>query len=348
MKIAQVAPLWTKVPPDTYGGAELMVHWLTEELVKRGHDVTLFASGDSNTSARLVPCCETHVIDMMSKSLAYNYGGYAAANLTECLRRSEEYDVIHCHLGAATLPYSTLSKTPVVHTVHEGLDSPDEHWLLHKYPEVPIAAISHSQVSTVPAADRKSMTVIYHSCDLETYRPGDSVSNHLAFIGRMGPQKNPADAIRTAKALGMPIRLAGTPQGKSEKQYFDETIKPLIDDESVIYLGSVSQEEKIKLLSQAAAVLFPIQWDEHFGLVMIESMACGTPVVAIRRGSVPEVIDTGITGYYCDQPDDLPGLVKQALLLDRKKVREHAELRFSTSRMADDYLDFYSRVVASR
>jgi len=324
-----------------------MVHWLTEDLVKKGHDVTLFASGDSVTSARLASCCETNVIDMMSQSRAYGYAGYAAANLADCLRRSAEFDIIHCHLGAATIPYSVLSRTPVIHTVHEGLDSPDEHWLLQRYPEVPIAAISHSQISSVPNGVNKNTTVIYHSCDLETYKPGPSVSNYLAFIGRMGPQKNPGDAIRTAKALNMPIHLAGTPQSKSEKQYFDETIKPQIDGKNVVYLGSISQEEKVDFLSRAAVVLFPIQWEEHFGLVMIEAMACGTPVVAIKRGSVPEVIDAGITGYYCDHPDELPELVRKALLLDREKVRRQAELRFSISRMTDDYLDLYARIMAA-
>ncbi len=347
LKIAQIAPLWTNVPPDTYGGAELMVHWLAEDLVKQGHDVTLFASGDSATSARLVSCCKTNVLDMMSQSRAYNYAGYAAANLADCLRHSDDFDIIHCHLGAATIPYSVLSRTPVIHTVHEGLDSPDEHWLLQRYPEVSIAAISHSQVSSVPKGAKNNMSVIYHSCDLETYKPGPPVCNYLAFIGRMGPQKNPGDAIRAAKVLNMPIRLAGTPQSKSEKQYFHDTIKPQIDGKDVVYLGSISQEEKVDFLSRAAVVLFPIQWEEHFGLVMIESMACGTPVVAIKRGSVPEVIDPGITGYYCDDPDELPELVQKALLLDRKKVRKQAELRFSISRMTHDYLVFYSRIMAA-
>jgi glycosyltransferase involved in cell wall biosynthesis len=347
LRIAQVAPLWTKVPPDSYGGAELMVHWLTEELVKLGHEVTLYASGDSRTSAKLVSCCERNVISMMADSQAYNYAGYAAANWTECLKGSSSYDLVHCHLGAATIPYSALSRAPVIHTVHEGLDSRDEHWLLRKYPEVTIAAISHSQVATVPDIKTRPVPVIYHGCDTDTYTPGGTPSGYLAFLGRMGPQKNPADAIRTAKELGLPIRLAGTPQSKSEKHYFDEIIKPQIDGANVVYLGSVTQQEKIDLLRQAAAVLFPIQWDEHFGLVMIEAMACGTPVVAIKRGSVPEVIDPGITGYYCDHADELPNLVKQALGLDRHTIRRHAVERFSIPRMVNDYLDLYRKIIAA-
>ena len=347
LRIAQVAPLWTKVPPDSYGGAELMVHWLTEELVKLGHEVTLYASGDSRTSAKLVSCCETNLIAMMAESRAYNYAAYAAGNWTDCLRRSSFYDVIHCHLGAASIPYSVLSQVPVIHTVHEGLDSPDEHWILRKYPEVTIAAISHSQVATVPDIKTKPLPVIYHGCDTDTYTPGGTPSNYLAFLGRMGPQKNPADAIRTAKALGLPIRLAGMPQTKSEKEYFDDAIKPQIEGTNVIHLGSITQQEKIDFLRQAAAVLFPIQWEEHFGLVMIEAMACGTPVVAIKRGSVPEVIDPGITGFYCDRAEDLPALVKQALELDRHKIRQHAVTRFTIGRMVNDYLDLYRKLIAT-
>jgi glycosyltransferase involved in cell wall biosynthesis len=324
-----------------------MVHWLTEELVKRGHDVTLYASGDSTTSAKLESCCEMNLIDLMAESRAYNYSGYAAAHLTDCLSRSGDYDIIHCHLGAGLIPYTTLSHAPVVHTIHEWLGSSDDQWLLHKYSQVPIAVISHSQISTVQKGKRDNISVIHHGCDLNTYTPGASTQNYLAFIGRMGPQKNPAEAIRIAKALNMPIRLAGVPQDKSETLYFNEAIKPQIDGQNVIYMGSLSHRPKVEFLRHAAAVLFPIQWDEPFGLVMIESMACGTPVVAIKRGSVPEVIDPGITGYYCDHLDELPELVQQALLLDRKKIRRQAELRFSISRMTNDYLEFYSRIMAA-
>jgi glycosyltransferase involved in cell wall biosynthesis len=212
---------------------------------------------------------------------------------------------------------------------------------------VPIAAISHSQAATIPGIQTHPLPVIYHGCDLDTYSPSETHSNYLAFLGRMGPQKNPADAIRTAKALNLPIRLAGTPQSKSEKQYFDAEIQPQIDGKNVIYLGSITQQEKVEFLRQAAAVLFPIQWDEHFGLVMIEAMACGTPVVAIKRGSVPEVIDPGITGYFCDHPGEMPALVKLALELDRGMIRQHACTRFSIARMTRDYLDLYRKTIAA-
>ena len=347
LKIAQVAPVWTRVPPDTYGGAELMVYWLTEELVRMGHQVTLFASGDSVTSAKLQSCCDRNVIDMMARSEAYTYNSYAASNMTECLRRSGDFDIVHCHMGAATIPYSSLSQAPVIHTVHEGLDSPDEHWVIGKYPDIPIAPISHSQISTVPESLRKNMNVIYHGCDLGSYAAADTDAGYLAFIGRMSQNKNPRDAIATAKALNMPIRMVGAPQTESERRYFKEFIKPQIDNEQVIHLGSVGQPEKIEFLRNAAAVLFPIQWEEHFGLVMIEAMACGVPVVAFKRGSVPEVIDTGITGYYCEEAGELPELVKQALLLDRKRIRQQAECRFSISRMTDDYVDLYHKIIGA-
>jgi glycosyltransferase involved in cell wall biosynthesis len=347
LRVAQIAPVWTKVPPDAYGGAELMVYWLTEELVRLGHQVTLFATGDSTTSAKLQSCCEENIIGLMAKLQAYRYEGYAAGNMAECLKQSRDFDIIHCHMGSATIPYTSLSKTPVVHTIHEGLDSQDEHWLLARYPQIPIAAISHAQVSTVPSKLRRNIPIIYHGCDLTKYIPSTSTLGYLAFIGRMSEKKNPAGAIRTAKELQMPIRLAGAPQTETERQYFNEIIKPQIDDDQVIYLGSISQSQKIEFLSHALAVIFPIQWEEHFGLVMIEAMACGTPVVALERGSVTEVIDKGITGYYSTQSERLPDLVRKALLLDRHKVRQQVEGRFSVQRMVNEYVDLYQKIIES-
>jgi glycosyltransferase involved in cell wall biosynthesis len=229
--------------------------------------------------------------------------------------------------------------------VHEGLDSPDEHWVMGKYPDIAIAPISHSQVSTVPPSLKTNMTVIYHGCDLTQYSPLECDAGYLAFIGRMSSNKNPRDAIAAAKQLKMPIRLAGAPQTGSEQRYFDEFVRPQIDNEQVVYLGSISQSEKIDFLRHAAAVLFPIQWEEHFGLVMIEAMACGTPVVAFRRGSVPEVIDSGITGYYCEHVGEMPRFIKQAMMLDRSKIRQQVESRFSVSRMTNDYVNLYRKLV---
>lgn len=344
LKIAQIAPLWTRVPPEAYGGAELMVHWLTEDLVRRGHDVTLFASGDSESSAHLVSVCEDNLIDRMARRQAYNYDRYAIANMVECLKRADEFDVIHSHMGAASIPLASLCSAPMLYTIHEGLDSPDEHWLIDNYPGASIAAISHSQISTVPENRRTRIPVVYHGCEFPDQEPKEPL-DYLAFIGRMSALKNPVDAITTARALDMPIRLAGTPQNREEEKYFREFVEPEIDDDRVTYLGAISQTEKSAFLAQAAAVLFPIRWEEHFGLVMIEAMACGTPVVAYRRGSVPEVIDEGISGYIGSRAEELPELVMRALKLDRDRIRLHARKRFSVERMTADYLELYRDLI---
>jgi hypothetical protein len=210
LRIAQVAPLWTRVPPATYGGAELMVHWLTETLVAMGHEVTLFASADSQTSANLVSVCDENLIGLMEKKLAYNYEYYVIENTIEAMKRAEEFDVIHCHAGAAMIAITSSCPVPVVHTVHAGLDSPDEHWLLDRYPRATVAAISHSQVSTVSSGRRASIPVVYHGCDLQQYRPCFEAGEYLGFIGRMSDYKNPATAIEVAGELAQPLVLAGT------------------------------------------------------------------------------------------------------------------------------------------
>jgi glycosyltransferase involved in cell wall biosynthesis len=346
LRIAQVAPLWTRVPPATYGGAELMVHWLTETLVAMGHEVTLFASADSQTSANLVSVCDENLIGLMEKKLAYNYEYYVIENTIEAMKRAEEFDVIHCHAGAAMIAITSSCPVPVVHTVHAGLDSPDEHWLLDRYPRATVAAISHSQVSTVSPGRRASIPVVYHGCDLQQYRPCFEAGEYLGFIGRMSDYKNPATAIEVAGELAQPLVLAGTPQTASEKEYFDTRIAPFIDDKRISYLGAIEQSLKIDFMQRASTMLFPIQWEEHFGLVMIEAMACGTPVVALKRGSVPEVIDPGVTGYFTDDPEELPELVLRAQQLDRKRIRQQAEERFSLERMSTDYLKLYRNLIA--
>jgi glycosyltransferase involved in cell wall biosynthesis len=348
LRIAQVGPLWTSVPPDRYGGAELMVSWLTEELVRRGHDVTLFASGDSRTAAKLRPVCERNIIEAMSRGEAFVYEPYAVSALADALKDAASFDVIHSHLGCAYVPLAELSGTPVLHTVHAALDLVDELWVLKRYPRAPIAAISRSQVALALQQGRGDIRVIYHGCDFARFAPSFSEGKYLAFISRMGPQKNPLGAIQIAKKAGIPIVLAGKPQNAAEQAYFEAQVKPLFDGRNVIYHGEVNETEKYEFLRDARALLFPIQWDEHFGLVMIEAMACGTPVVACRRGSVPEVVDPGITGYFADSVDDLPALVPKALALDRRALWEHAKARFNHLRMVDEYVETYERLVDRR
>lgn len=346
LRIAQVAPLWARVPPEAYGGAELMVHWLTEDLVAAGHHVTLFASGDSHTAADLQPVYDVSLMEAMRAGSAYRYEPYALAAFVEALQRSQEFDVIHCHLGSTYIPLAKLTKTPVVFTVHEGLDSVDERWIVERFPSVALAGISRSQICSLPLQRLPNHRVIYHGCDFPAFSPSRSPGDYLAFVGRMGPRKNPVGAIEVARRTGMPIRLAGKPQDKDEAEYFRQSVEPLIDGEQVVYLGPISYAEKIDLLRHAAAFLFPIEWDEHFGIAMIEAMACGVPVLGLGRGSVPEVVDAGITGYFGESIDDLVRFTPMALELDRSHVKEHAKARFSRERMAHDYVDFYRYILA--
>jgi glycosyltransferase involved in cell wall biosynthesis len=347
LRIAQIAPLWARLPPDGYGGAEQVVHALTEGLVARGCQVTLFASGDSRTSAALRATCDRNLLAKMQDGEAYVYEPYANASLADALRMAGAFDLIHCHLGAAFIPFAALCPTPVLHTVHAALDLVDERWALERYPEVPVAALSHSQIATLPASRRRNIRVVYHGCDFDQYQQGSTApGDYLLFLGRMNAAKNPAGAIRVARAAGMPIVLAGKPMTGAEEQYFDDQVRPLIDGRDVRYAGPVSLAEKVALLQGAAALVFPIQWEEHFGLVMIEAMACGCPVVACRRGSVSEVVDGGITGFHAPSEQELVDLVPRALALDRRRVREHARRRFSVDRMVADHLDLYGELLA--
>lgn len=348
LRIAQVAPLWASVPPASYGGAELVVHWLTEGLVKRGHAVTLFASGDSRTSATLRSVCEQNLMETMARGNAWSYDYYANSNLVEALRHAASFDIIHCHLGSAYIPFGALSTTPVLHTIPSSLEYVDELFVLNRYPNVPIAALSHSQIASVPPERRSNIRVIYPGFDFKEYLASETPGDYLAFLGRMAPRKNPLGAIRVAQAAGLPIVLAGQPMTEEEVPYFSEQIKPLIDDRQVIYLGPVTHSQKVELLKGAAALLFPIQWSEHFGVVMIEAMACGTPVIACNRGSVSEVVDPGKTGFYAEAVEDLASLVPRALALDRRLVQEHARRRFGVDRMVDEHLGLYQELVASR
>jgi len=346
-RIAHVAPLWARVPPVDYGGVELLVSWLTEELVARGHHITLFASGDSETSARLRPITPRNLMDMMAAGSAYHYAHYVSASLTEALRSQDAYDLIHCHSQLEHTPFGLLAGIPFVYTLHTAL-SADDIWLMQRYPEITFVAMSRSQIREVPDERRRTIPVIYNGCrfddDLLSREPG----TYLAFLGRMGGHKNPKGAIEIAQAMQMPVVLAGAPQDESEKAYFEREIRPLINGVDVKYIGPVGRAQKTDLLRRAAALLFPIQWEEPFGIVMIEAMACGVPVLACNRGSVAEVIDPGITGFYADSIEELATFVPWALRLDRRHIYEHAKQRFSHIRMVDDFSQLYRALISGR
>jgi glycosyltransferase involved in cell wall biosynthesis len=346
LRIAQVAPLWGAIPPKTYGGIELLVHLMVEELVHRGHEVTLFASGDSETSATLHPICEENVTEVMRRGESYEYDYYASAALTEVLRRQDSFDVIHCHLGASKIPFSAVARIPLVHTLHTAVTQ-DDAWVLQRYPEAILVGVSHTQLAPLPEEIRRRLQVSSNACDFDTYDLATAPGEYLVFLARMGEHKNPADAIKIAAAVGLPLVLAGRPQSSAEEAYFREQIEPHIDGRQVRYVGGVNHAQKRELFRNAAAFLFPTSWAEPCAVAPIEAMASGLPVIAYRNGSVPEVIDQGITGVYADTLEELISLVPQALALDRRAIREHARKRFSHQRMVDDYLQIYQNAVSA-
>ena len=235
-----------------------MVHLLTEELVRRGHDVNLFASGDSRTSANLRAICDYNVMEMMARGEAYEYECYAMSSFADALREADSFDLIHCHLGFSGIPLSVLSRIPILHTIHTAV-TVDNQWVLKRYPDASVVAISHTQVACVPAERRQNMRVIYNSCDVNAYEFSETPGKYLAFLGRMGAHKNPLDAILVAKEVGLPIILAGLPMTSDEEIYFTEKVKPLIDGKNVIHIGPVNHSEKKDFLKNAAAFLFPIK-----------------------------------------------------------------------------------------
>ena len=347
LRIAQISPLWTRVPPGTYGGVELLMKLLIDELVERGHEVTLFATADCATRATLHPVCEANLCEMLETGAAYVYEYYANGVMADVLLRQKEFDVIHSHLAPSSLPLGALATTPVLWTLHTNVHRDDE-WALGRYPGVQAAGISESQIHATSLKLGRKFPVVYNGCDFGAYDPNFCAGEYLAFLGRMSPSKNPRDAIRIAQACNLPIVLAGQPQNAQEVQYFEAEIKPLLDDERVRWIGPVNHPQKNELLRRASALIFPIQWDEPFGLVMIEAMACGTPVVAHRRGSVAEVVDNGLTGFHSGVIDGMAELVPEALKLDREKVRAHAESRFGFRKMVDEYERLYREMAGGK
>ena len=344
LRIAQVAPLWTRIPPTTYGGIELLMKLLIDELVERGHEVTLFSSADCQTSATLVPVCEANLTELITRGEMYMFEYYASSAMAQVQRAAGEFDVIHYHLSSAWLPLAATVATPGLFTMHTSPHLDDE-FVMRRWPEVAVAGISQAQMHAASVKLGREFPIVYNGCDFGAYDPCYELGKYLAFLGRLSPEKNPLDAIRIAQEVGLPIVIAGQPQNAGERAYFHEKIEPLIDGENVRWIGPVNHPQKNELLRHAAALLFPIQWDEPFGLVMIEAMACGTPVIAHRRGSVEEVVDQGVTGFHSISLDGLAGMVEPALRLDRREVRDQALRRFGYRAMVDRYVSLYRSVV---
>jgi len=342
MKIAQIAPLWERVPPFRYGGIELIVALLTDELVRRGHEVTLFASGDSITKARLK---SVHDKALRLDTDIKEPGHYEQMLLGEIYGRADEFDLIHSHVGCSALVPSSLVKTPTLHTLH-GIFTPDNEKLFHQFAAQPYSSITNAQRE--PRLDLNYVGTVYNGIQLSDY-PFQAESDqppYLAFVGRISPEKGPQQAIAIAKAAGLPLRMAGKVDPVDTLFYRDE-IQPLIDGDQIQYLGEVSHAEKVDLLGRAAVTLFPITWREPFGLVMIESMATGTPVIGMGLGSVPEVISQGQTGFICQSLDEMVDCVPAAMNLDRQACRDYAASRFSVARMTDEYEATYQKVLSS-
>ena len=340
MRIGLVPPLWTRIPPRTYGGIELVVHLLAEELVRRGHEVTLFGTGDSETSARLEVVVEESLLGAMEAGGATVYEAYANGAVAKVLGRAGDFDVLHFHLGMAWAPFASLVRTPCLFTVHT-FASYDDRWLARNFPGVALSGISRYQADQVTEGLGRELPVVYNGVEFGRFEPRYERGEYLAFLGRMSFDKNPLDAIRIAKRAGMRIVVAGQPQQRKEEVYFETEIKPLIDGEQVRYVGPVNHEQKNELLRNAAALIFPVQWEEQFGLVMIEAMACGTPVLAHNLGSVGEVVTPGVTGFYAGEIEGMQDLLRGTLELDRRRVRGEADGRFSAGRMVEGYLEIY-------
>jgi len=339
MRIAQVAPLYESVPPHGYGGTERVVSYLTEALVGQGHEVTLFASGDSVTTAELIAPSQRSLrldaacIDRLAHQILL---------LEQVLQHAHRFDIIHWHIDYLHFPLSRRQLTPHVTTLHGRLDIPDLVPLYREFGDMPVVSISNAQREPLPWLNWQR--TVYHGLpeDLYTFRPEPGC--YLAFLGRIAPEKRVDRSIAIAQRLGMEIKIAAKVD-PADREYFEAVIAPLFRGPLVDYVGEIGEGEKDEFLGHAYALLFPIDWPEPFGLVMVEAMACGTPVIAYCRGSVPEVIEDGVTGFIVNDLEGAVQAVDRLPTLSRRHCRERFEERFSASRMARDYLALYQRLL---
>ena len=335
MRIAQIAPLWEQVPPPAYGGTELIVSLLTDELVRRGHEVTLFASGDSQTIAHLEPCCPKALRESGPAEISL----YQRLELNRVFTQAAEFDLIHSHLGEVVFPYVNSIKTPTLHTVHGIIQSHIEHlWQASRQQN--FISISNSQRRR--DLNLNYVATVYNGIDTSRYPfyPQPDNFPYLAFLGRMSPVKGPHLAIEIAKRTGWHLKMAGKID-PVDREFFETQIKPQIDGKQIEFLGEFNHQEKCPLMGGAVATLFPITWKEPFGLVMAESMAVGTPVIAMAMGSTPEVIESGKTGFLCHSVDECIAALDRIGEIDRVACRERVIAKFSVERMVDDYEAVY-------
>ena len=340
MRIAQIAPLTEAVPPKLYGGTERVVSFLTEELVAMGHDVTLFASGDSVTSATheaMHPCAlrfDRSLRDAIAPHMLM---------MEQVARRADEFDVLHCHLDYWTFSLFSRMRTPFLTTLHGRLDLPELKPVYGCFDGVPLVSISDSQRE--PLADANFIATVHHGLPERLLMPQRVKPEYLAFLGRICPEKRVDRAIRIARQAGIPLKIAAKVD-RVDEEYYANVIRPMIDGRFIEHIGEIGDSEKAGFLSGATALLMPIDWPEPFGLVMIESMACGTPVIAWNCGSVPEIIEDGLTGFIVDDEAEAAAAVRRVGDLSRAAIRDRFEQRFTARRMAEDYVMLYRRLAA--
>lgn len=343
MKIAQIAPLMESVPPKLYGGTERIVSYITEELVRQGHEVTLFASADSVTSAELVPVCETALrLDPQVKDALPHH----LVLLDEVHRRAAEFDVLHFHIDLVHGPMVRNFGVPTVTTLHGRLDLPDLQPYYRTFGDLPLVSISNDQRRPLPPVNW--VGTVHHGLPVDLLKPTFAPKgDYLAFLGRISPEKRPDRAIAIAAATGMKLKIAAKID-KADQLYWDEVIAPMVRAyPDIEYIGEIGEGQKAEFLGNARALLFPIDWPEPFGLVMIEAMACATPTIAFRCGSVPEVIDEGESGFIVDNVEEAVAAVGQLDRLDRRRVRQTFDRRFTAERMVTHYLTIFRQLAGA-
>lgn len=342
MKIAQVAPLCEAVPPKLYGGTERIVSYLTEELITLGHDVSLFASADSSTKARLIP--------IVSKALRLEPGteDMLAPHIVQLKRvmdMADEFDVIHFHTDYLNFLLNDLLVTPHLTTLHGKLTIPELQLMYDIFPKQPVVSISNSQRSPLPQAN--FIGTVYHGLPENLFKEGNGNGGYLAFLGRISPEKRCDRAIEMAIATQLPIKIAAKID-KVDQEYYKKTIEPLLDHELVDFIGEINEEQKQEFLGNAKALLFPIDWPEPFGLVMLEAMACGTPVIAWNMGSVPEIIENGKNGFIVNNMEESINAIRNLHSIERRTVRQTFLDRFTALRMTRDYLKLYQQIILKK
>ncbi len=341
LRIAQLAPLYESVPPKLYGGTERIVAWLAEELVRRGHEVTLYAAGDSTAAVRLVPGAPQ---SLRLSGLDHLGPAYHLPMLSEVYDHASGFDIIHSHVDCLSFPLARQAKVPTVSTMHGRLDLEEMQPIYRSYRDLPVVSISDNQRQPIP--ELNWVRTVYHGLPRDLFKFSQQTDGYLAFLGRMSPEKRPDLAIEIASRAGVPLKIAAKVD-RTDRDYFDAVVKPLLSQPGIEFIGEINEREKQQLLGGALALLFPVDWPEPFGLVMIEALACGTPVIARPCGSVPEVLRHGVTGSIGSSVDELVAAVDHLGDISRQRCREEFETRFTSEVMAVNYERLYWQLAAA-